>query len=174
MSRAALIALLLAVAAGSPAAAAPVLNFVQCTPGMEQRSYCVAGDVVELRAWSAEEWQAVRLPELALAIGYEPTVACAAERVVDRSAGGLLLIAGVGDGTCTAERLGESIPNPQPAADAVRRALHAREVLADYQRRVEAAQKAARETVPFPEPTDLEPRGAAAGGSAVTPPPGPR
>jgi hypothetical protein len=167
--------LLLAAVAAPPAAAAPVLNFVQCTPGMEQRSYCVAGDVVELRAWSAEEWQAVRLPELALAIGYEPTVACAAERVVDRAAGGVLLIAGIGDGTCTAEVVGTTIPNPQPAADAVRRALHAREVLAEYQRRVEAAQEAARETVPFPEPTELEPRGAAAGGSAVTPPPpGPR
>lgn len=165
------------LAALSPAAAAaPMVNFTPCTTAMEQRAFCVAGDVVEVIAWPAAEWDAVRLPELAASIGYQPEVECAAERVVDVAAGGVLLVAGVGDGQCTAELVGrQRVPNPQPVQNAVRRALHAREVLADYQRRVKAAEAAARAAVPFPAPGELAPDGgtvATAGGTeSVTAPP---
>jgi hypothetical protein len=147
--RARLLALVAALLAALPALAAPQVSVMDCTPALEQRGLCVAGQVVELRVWEGAEW-AANLNALAPDLNYQSTVPCTARRSVDEH--GILFEAGPGDGTCTAELAGETIPNPQPLADAWRRWARHESRLDEVRRQREAAAEAARAAIPDPEP----------------------
>jgi hypothetical protein len=147
--RARLLALVAALLAALPALAAPQVSVLPCSTALEQRGLCIAGQVIELRVWEGAEW-AAHLDALAPDLNYQSTVPCMARRSVDEH--GILFEAGPGDGTCTAELAGETIPNPQPLANAWERWTRHEARKEEVSRRREAAAEAARAAIPDPEP----------------------
>lgn len=142
-------AMVVAMVAALPALAAPQVSVLPCSLALEQRGICVAGQVVELRVWEGAEW-AAHLEGMAPDLNYQKQVPCEAERRVNEHR--VLVAAGPGDGTCTAELVGELVPNPQPLADAWRRWTRHEARLEEVRRRRDAAAQAAREAIPDPEP----------------------
>lgn len=131
---------------------------ISCSTALEAEGHCVAGQhLLILVAASTEDLTRLAAAE-AERINYQATVPCGEERAVDDA--GVLVIAGPEDTGCSADNRGQTIANPQPAADAVSSVLAA----TLRQRTVEAERRERQEEVPSPAPPDIRPDNRGGGG----------